>query len=210
MKLVSVETPEKSVCKMTFSATAEELEAASNAVYERTRATYTIKGFQKGEADRAQIEADRGEHTFWYDAINDLMDQDVPALYEAALKEHGFAPVDDPALVIYVVVDEPNVEDQASSTYAQYIAQGILSEALPYLNVQPDEAEDGEVPTTELWDIFKGISDSATGSAADGQKEAISDENVPSPPEDDSEDEDTEDNNDMQSDGLTNEEAGLE
>ena len=31
MKLVSVETPEKSVCKMTFSATAEELEAASNA-----------------------------------------------------------------------------------------------------------------------------------------------------------------------------------
>ena len=114
------------------------------------------------------------------------------------------------ALVIYVVVDEPNVEDQASSTYAQYIAQGILSEALPYLNVQPDEAEDGEVPTTELWDIFKGISDSATGSATDGQKEAISNEDVPSPPEDDSEDEDTEDNNDMQSDGLTNEEAGLE
>ena len=75
MKLVSVETPEKSVCKMTFSATAEELEAASNAVYERTRASYTIKGFAKGEADRAQIEADRGEHTFWYDAINDLMDR---------------------------------------------------------------------------------------------------------------------------------------
>ena len=61
MKLVSVETPEKSVCKMTFSASPEELEAASNAVYERTRASYTIRGFKKGEADRAQIEADRGE-----------------------------------------------------------------------------------------------------------------------------------------------------
>ena len=97
MKLVSVETPEKSVCKMTFSASAEELEAASNAVYERTRATYTIKGFAKGEADRAQIEADRGEHTFWYDAINDLMDKDVPALYDAALAEHGFHPVDEPS-----------------------------------------------------------------------------------------------------------------
>ncbi len=96
MKLVSVETPEKSVCKMTFSASAEELEAASNAVYERTRASYTIKGFAKGEADRAQIEADRGEHTFWYDAINDLMDKDVPALYEAAMAEHGFKAVDDP------------------------------------------------------------------------------------------------------------------
>ncbi len=96
MKLVSVETPEKSVCKLTFSATAEELETASNAVYERTRATYTIKGFQKGEADRAQIEADRGEHTFWYDAINDLMDQEVPALYDAAMAEHGFKAVDEP------------------------------------------------------------------------------------------------------------------
>ena len=96
MKLVSVETPEKSVCKMTFSASAEELEAASNAVYERTRATYTIKGFAKGEADRAQIEADRGEHTFWYDAINDLMDKDVPALYDAAMAEHGFVAVDNP------------------------------------------------------------------------------------------------------------------
>ena len=29
-----------------------------------------IKGFAKGEADRAQIEADRGEHTFWYDAVS--------------------------------------------------------------------------------------------------------------------------------------------
>ena len=96
MKLVSVETPEKSVCKMTFSASAEELETASNAVYERTRASYTIKGFAKGEANRAQIEADRGEHTFWYDAINDLMDKDVPALYDAAMAEHGFKAVDDP------------------------------------------------------------------------------------------------------------------
>ncbi len=33
---------------------------------------------------------------------------------------------------------------------------------------------------------------------------------IPSPPEDESEDTDTEDNNDMESEGLTNEEAGLE
>jgi trigger factor len=89
MKLVNVEMPEKSVCKMTFSASAAELEEASNAVYERTRASYTIKGFAKGEADRAQIEADRGEHVFWYDAINDLMDRDVPALYDGVLAERN-------------------------------------------------------------------------------------------------------------------------
>ena len=68
----------------------------------------------------------------------------------------GFAPVDQPKLVIYVVVDEPNVEDQASSTYAQYIAQGILSELLPYMNILPDESTDGYVEETELWEGFDG------------------------------------------------------
>ncbi len=97
MKLVSVEIPEKNVCKMTFGADAAELEQAAEAVYRRTRGSYTIKGFAKGQADRAQIEADRGEHTFWYDAINDLMDRDVPALYEQALADGGYEPVDEPA-----------------------------------------------------------------------------------------------------------------
>ena len=179
----------------------------------------------------------------------------------------GFAPVDDPALVIYVVVDEPNVEDQASSTYAQYIAQGILSELLPYLNVVPDESEDGTVPETELWEGFKGhlkstsISDSeldsdgnlvdadgnlidwdgnridengylldangdhildeegnykmstnlvsASGSTdADSSGDAVSNPDAPAPLEDD-EAETTEDN-DEETDGITNEEAGLE
>ncbi len=59
MKLVSVETPEKSVCKMTFSASPEELEAASNAVYERTRASYTIRGFKRAKrtAHRSRLTA---------------------------------------------------------------------------------------------------------------------------------------------------------
>ena len=42
MKLVSVETPEKSVCKMTFSATAEELETASNADRGRPRRAHIL------------------------------------------------------------------------------------------------------------------------------------------------------------------------
>ena len=79
----------------------------------------------------------------------------------------GFAPVDDPAVVIYVVVDEPNVDDQANSTYPQYIAQGILSELLPYLNVKPDESEDGTVPETELWEGFKGHLKTTSGGEVD-------------------------------------------
>ena len=106
MKLVSVETPEKNVCKMTFSASAAELEEAAEAVYERTRDTFTIKGFAKGQADRAQIEADRGEHIFWYDAINDLMDRDVPGLYEQALADGKLTPVDEPSYDLVSVKKE--------------------------------------------------------------------------------------------------------
>ena len=106
MKLVNVETPEKNVCKMTFSASAAELEEAAEAVYQRTRDTFTIKGFAKGQADRAQIEADRGEHIFWYDAINDLMDRDVPGLYEKALNDSNLRPVDEPSYDLVSVKKE--------------------------------------------------------------------------------------------------------
>ena len=70
----------------------------------------------------------------------------------------GFAPVDNPQIVCYVVVDEPNADRQDNSAYPQYIAQAIMSEVLPYLNVTPDETEGGYVPTTELWQGFAGVS----------------------------------------------------
>lgn len=172
----------------------------------------------------------------------------------------GFAPVDDPQVVIYVVVDEPNAENQATSTYPQYIAQGILVDLLPYLNIAPDEvSSDGYIPETELWEEFNGHLKSVSGvdldtegnmvdgagnridmdgnridesgylldengeyvydengntvksqnlaGAAGTLPEAISDTSVPAPLEDDS---DPIVGNDMESEGLTNEEAGLE
>ena len=128
-----------------------------------------------------------------------------------------FAPVENPQVLMYVAVDEPNAEEQADSKYPQYIAQGILSELLPYLNVTPDESEDGTIPKTELWEGFKGNLVDASGNTVDVNvgtddegdlKEAISDTNVPEPPEDS--EEDVEQDNDMESEGLTNEEAGLD
>lgn len=47
----------------------------------------------------------------------------------------GFAPVDDPQVVVYVVIDEPNVADQPHSTFAQDVARGIFTEILPYMNI---------------------------------------------------------------------------
>ncbi len=51
----------------------------------------------------------------------------------------GFAPYDNPQLVIYCVVDEPNSEDQPHSYFAQNIVREILKEVLPYMNIYPDE-----------------------------------------------------------------------
>lgn len=55
----------------------------------------------------------------------------------------GFAPVENPQLVIYCVVDEPNVEIQWHSTFAQNIVREILEEVLPYMNIYRDEEETG-------------------------------------------------------------------
>ena len=54
----------------------------------------------------------------------------------------GFAPLDDPQVLVYVIVDEPNVEEQDSSLYAQEIAKQIFTELLPYMNIFADNPEE--------------------------------------------------------------------
>lgn len=48
----------------------------------------------------------------------------------------GFAPVDDPQVVVYVVVDEPHVADQSHCSQSSYIAKNIFSQILPYMNIK--------------------------------------------------------------------------
>ena len=54
----------------------------------------------------------------------------------------GFVPFDDPQVVIYCIIDEPNVADQADNRFPQWVARDILREILPYLGIYPDEAPD--------------------------------------------------------------------
>lgn len=67
----------------------------------------------------------------------------------------GYVPQDNPQLVIYTLIDEPNVAEQAHSQIAQELTKDILEEVLPYLNIfptepltqthdEPEEGEDGE------------------------------------------------------------------
>lgn len=51
----------------------------------------------------------------------------------------GYAPQENPQIMVYVIVDEPNAEDEAHSSYAQGIAKDIFAQVLPYLNIYPDQ-----------------------------------------------------------------------
>lgn len=51
----------------------------------------------------------------------------------------GFAPAENPEVVVYVTVDEPNVEDQSNSGLGTIIAQSIFEELLPYMNIYQTE-----------------------------------------------------------------------
>ncbi len=66
----------------------------------------------------------------------------------------GYAPADDPKVAIYVVVDRPNAEKQASAKYATKLVRDILTEVLPYLNIfmteEPTEAEKQELAALQL------------------------------------------------------------
>ena len=52
----------------------------------------------------------------------------------------GFAPVEDPQLMCYVIVDEPNLpgEEAAHSTFASMIFSKIMAEALPAIGIYPE------------------------------------------------------------------------
>ncbi|MCR5785521.1 MAG: penicillin-binding protein 2 [Eubacterium sp.] len=96
----------------------------------------------------------------------------------------GFAPVDDPEVVVYVVIDEPNDENQAQSGFAISLAKEIFAQVLPYMNIFPDN-EDSTLSTIE--DINEYLSSDSLISEDVEDTEILEDTN-----EDDSEEEEEE------------------
>ena len=47
----------------------------------------------------------------------------------------GYAPQDEPEVLIYVVIDEPNTESQEDSSLVLNLARSIMEEAFPYMNI---------------------------------------------------------------------------
>lgn len=59
----------------------------------------------------------------------------------------GFAPYENPQMVIYVVVDEPNVAMQADSSIATKMASRIMTKILPFLSIYPEDKTATDVAT---------------------------------------------------------------
>src|SRR5699024_6415799 len=111
----------------------------------------------------------------------------------------GFAPLDDPEVVVYAVVDEPNVQNQSTSVYAQYLVNQIMREILPYMNIFQDEETDGYVNSYTVEELLdregevKGYAgddedeeDVESGEEADGEEDSGEEESSSEEGEDDS------------------------
>lgn len=129
----------------------------------------------------------------------------------------GFWPMQDPQVTIYVVIDEPNAADQADSVYAQYLAKTIMTDVLPYMNIFPDEEEKEIIPDSQVYRLLpfmypayglpmpvsepKPEEQKPQDGSVEERKDGVEDMNVPEPssnPEDIR-------SNDLDSDGVTNE-----
>ena len=75
----------------------------------------------------------------------------------------GAAPVDDPRFLVYVVIDEPDVEDQSISLPAQQLAHEIFGDLYRYYNIYPESDPDAYSYDWSSLADYSGISDAANG-----------------------------------------------
>lgn len=82
----------------------------------------------------------------------------------------GCVPAENPELAIYVIIDEPHVEDQAHSTYATEFASKIMKKILPFLGIYGEEMEEADTTAAP---------DAGEEPAVEGQQDASSKEEQP-------------------------------
>lgn len=92
----------------------------------------------------------------------------------------GCVPAENPEAVVYVIIDEPNVEDQAHSTYATEFASKIMKKILPFLGIYADQSQ--EETTAESGNEKKETEGESTGNTdnADGEDNADDGDNADS------------------------------
>ncbi len=116
----------------------------------------------------------------------------------------GYVPAESPQVVVYVVIDRPNIYPQSQSKYATTLAKDIMTEVLPYMNIFPDQeytqeeldamneehnGENGTEGTTE---------NGEEGNSEDGEANADSENNGDNSPQNEGEESTGEDNEEEQ------------
>ncbi len=92
----------------------------------------------------------------------------------------GYAPIDNPEIAIYVVVDRPNAAQQDDAKYATRIVRAVLTEVLPYLNIFMTE-ELSEKEIKELEELQMQITMQQPGAEEEGEEGDEGEEEEPEP-----------------------------
>ena len=105
MSLKSTTRTEVNTVEMVFEVNAEEFEAAVERAYQRARKRISLPGFRKGKVSRKIAETYMGQGAFYEDAMNLLINQELPA----ALQEADFELVDTPQVSAEKISKEESI-----------------------------------------------------------------------------------------------------
>lgn len=94
MSLIKDEKTDVNMREVTFSISAEDLEAACERVFQRQKKDIAVKGFRKGKAPRKMVEKLYGEDIFFEDAVNLI----IPGELDTILRENDITIIDRPSV----------------------------------------------------------------------------------------------------------------
>lgn len=116
-----VKNIDKTLVKKIITANTSDFlrDALAGVVTEGTGKAAAVEGYQVGGKTGTAEKQPRSEHRYLLSFV-------------------GFAPVDDPKVVCYTIVDDAQVADNGSSSYASRLFSQIMTEVLPYMNIYPN------------------------------------------------------------------------
>ncbi len=94
MSLISDVKTDVNMREVTFSISAEDLEAACERVYQRQKKDIAVKGFRKGKVPRKMVEKLYGEDVFYEDAVNQI----IPGELDTIIREKEITIIDRPSV----------------------------------------------------------------------------------------------------------------
>ena len=143
MEIISKNNTAVNTTAIEFKASAEELEAAVNAVYNKKKNSINVPGFRKGKAPRKIIEAQYGTGVFYEDAVNSLYNNNIVKVVD----ESGLEVVD------VQDVEVADVSKENGVTYKANLITKPVVEVSDYKGLEvkktvktiSDEAVDAEI-----------------------------------------------------------------